>query len=148
MSNCIIKEVNGDLFSAESSFSMAHCVAEDMRLGKGIAIKFRDKFGQIANLKAQNVKTGGVALVKDKSRYIYYLVTKQTSWGKPTYQSLHSSLNAMRDHMLQHNVNKLAIPRIGCGLDGLMWSKVNDLLHEIFAKDSIEIIVYNYVPTK
>lgn len=36
-----IKEVNGDLFSAAADYSMCHCVAADLRMGKGIAIKFR-----------------------------------------------------------------------------------------------------------
>ena len=38
---CTIKEINGDLFSADDSYSMAHCVAADMKMGKGIAVKFR-----------------------------------------------------------------------------------------------------------
>ncbi|XP_036335617.1 ADP-ribose glycohydrolase OARD1 [Rhagoletis pomonella] len=146
MSTCQIKEITGDLFSADEKYCMAHCVAADMRLGKGIAVKFRNKFGQIPKLKQQNVKPGGVAILQDKSRFIYYLVTKQSSWGKPTYQTLHDSLDAMKRHMLEHGVNNLAIPRIGCGLDGLVWPKVKDLLKEVFKEVSIEIVVYNYVP--
>ncbi|XP_053954140.1 ADP-ribose glycohydrolase OARD1 [Anastrepha ludens] len=146
MSNCTIREINGDLFNADEKYSMAHCVAADMRLGKGIAVKFRNKFAQIPRLKKQNAKPGGVAILQDKSRFIYYLVTKQSSWGKPTYQTLHSSLQAMKVHMLKHDVNKLAIPRIGCGLDGLVWQKVKDMLREIFKEVTVEIVVYNYVP--
>ncbi|XP_039963169.1 ADP-ribose glycohydrolase OARD1 isoform X2 [Bactrocera tryoni] len=100
MSICQIKEITGDLFCANEKYSMAHCVAADMRLGKGIAVKFRNKFGQIPKLKQQNVKPGGVAILQDKSRFIYYLVTKQSSWGKPTYQTLHDSLYAMKIHMI------------------------------------------------
>lgn len=47
---------------------------------------------------------------------------------------------------LKNDVCKLAIPRIGCGLDGLVWQKVKDLLQEVFKNTPIEIIVYNYVP--
>lgn len=47
---------------------------------------------------------------------------------------------------LKNDVYKLAIPRIGCGLDGLVWQKVKDLLQEVFKNTPIEIIVYNYVP--
>lgn len=47
---------------------------------------------------------------------------------------------------VSNNVNKLAIPRIGCGLDGLVWQKVKDLLQEVFKDTRIEIIVYNYMP--
>ncbi|XP_011195577.2 ADP-ribose glycohydrolase OARD1 [Zeugodacus cucurbitae] len=146
MSTCKIKEISGDLFSADDQYSMAHCVAADMRLGKGIAVKFRNKFGQIPKLKQQNVKPGGVAILRDKSRFIYYLVTKQSSWGKPTYQTLNDSLLAMKTHMLTNGIDKLAIPRIGCGLDGLDWHKVKDMLQDVFKDTTTEIIVYNYVP--
>ncbi|XP_026848210.1 O-acetyl-ADP-ribose deacetylase 1 [Drosophila persimilis] len=146
MSGFTYKEVNGDLFSVKADYSMCHCVAADLRMGKGIAIKFRTKFGQLLTLQRQNVQPGGVAILKDKERFVYNLVTKQTSWGKPTYQLLHSSLTAMRQHMIAHNVHKLAMPRIGCGLDGLSWNKVKEMVCEIFQSDAIELVVYNYVP--
>ncbi|XP_034483968.1 ADP-ribose glycohydrolase OARD1 [Drosophila innubila] len=142
-----LKEVNGDLFSASADYSMCHCVAADLRMGKGIAVKFRNKFGQMAALQKQNVQPGGVAILQHQDRYIYYLITKQSSWGKPTYQLLHSSLSAMQEHMAKHNVQKLALPRIGCGLDGLNWTKVKDMLLEIFQADATELVVYNYVPS-
>lgn len=41
MSTCTIKEITGDLFTANEEYSLAHAVAADMRLGKGIAVKFR-----------------------------------------------------------------------------------------------------------
>jgi len=41
MSGFTYREVNGDLFSCRSDYSMCHCVAADMRMGKGIAVKFR-----------------------------------------------------------------------------------------------------------
>ncbi|XP_005191814.2 ADP-ribose glycohydrolase OARD1 [Musca domestica] len=145
MSFCI-KELNGDLFSVEEDYSMAHCVAADLRMGKGIAIKFRNIFGNISFLQQQNIKPGGVAVLPHNSRYIYNLVTKEKSWGKPTYQSLHSSLVSMRNYMVEHNVSNLAMPRIGCGLDGLVWHKVKDLIEEVFSKDPVNIVIYNYSP--
>jgi hypothetical protein len=36
-----VKEVTGDLFEAPKEFSLAHCVASDMRMGSGIAVNFR-----------------------------------------------------------------------------------------------------------
>lgn len=44
----------------------------------------------------------------------------------------------------QNDVTKVALPRIGCGLDGLEWDKVKDILHEVFGNESVEIVVYNY----
>jgi hypothetical protein len=37
----IVKEVDGDLFTAPKEWSLAHCVATDMRMGSGIAVGFR-----------------------------------------------------------------------------------------------------------
>lgn len=45
---------------------------------------------------------------------------------------------------MANGVTKLAIPRIGCGLDGLIWDKVKAQIHEIFDGEPIEIVVYNY----
>ncbi|XP_017843331.1 ADP-ribose glycohydrolase OARD1 [Drosophila busckii] len=148
MSGFSFNEVNGDLFSVSAEYSMCHCVAADLRMGKGIAVKFRNKFGQVGVLQQQNVQPGGVGVIKHQQRFIYNLITKQSSWGKPTYALLHSSLLAMREHMLKNNVHKLAMPRIGCGLDGLNWTKVKDMLAEIFQAVNCELLVYNYVPAK
>ena len=48
-------------------------------MGKGIAVLFKEKYGQVEYLKSQGVQTGGVAildLTATEGRYIYYLVTK------------------------------------------------------------------------
>lgn len=37
----LFREVDGDLFSAPKEYSLAHCVAADLKMGAGIAIKFR-----------------------------------------------------------------------------------------------------------
>lgn len=41
MAKFIFREISGDLFSAPKTFSLGHCVASDLKMGKGIAIKFR-----------------------------------------------------------------------------------------------------------
>lgn len=60
----------------------------------------RNKFGRIPELKQQNVTAGGVALLKDNDRFIYYLVSKNDTYKQPTYADLHSSLHAMKEHMV------------------------------------------------
>ncbi|XP_073824342.1 terminal ADP-ribose protein glycohydrolase 1 isoform X2 [Musca autumnalis] len=146
MSNFKITEVDGDLFSAPDTHSLAHCVAADFGMGAGIAVKFKQIFGKVDELLSQGAQTGSVAVLKDNQRFIYYLVTKDQSWDKPTYNSLRSSLEAMREHMKSNNVQKLAIPRIGCGIDGLEWNKVTSELSAVFCNENLEIVVYNFVP--
>lgn len=144
----MLREVEGDLFSAPKTHSLAHCVGADMLMGAGIAVKFKQTYGRINELMAQQVKSGGVAVLKDEDRFIYYLVTKPESYGSPTYEDLRSALSDMKSHMEKNGVSKLAIPRIGCGIDGLEWDKVQNELHGVFdeADKDVEIVVYNFVP--
>lgn len=101
MSKLVFRELEGDLFSAPKTYSLAHCVAADLKMGAGIAVAFRDKFGQIAKLKEQGQKAGGLAVLEDQSRFIYYLISKNDTYKKPTYQDLFLSLHAMKKHMVR-----------------------------------------------
>ena len=47
------REVKGDLFSCDSRSSIAHCVSVDLHMGKGIAVLFKNKFGQVDQLRKQ-----------------------------------------------------------------------------------------------
>jgi len=37
----VVDEVEADLFEQPDDFSLAHCVAEDLRMGSGIAVAFK-----------------------------------------------------------------------------------------------------------
>lgn len=43
--------------------------------------------------------------------------------------------------MQENNIEKIAMPKIGCGLDKLNWCDVSSAIKEIFADSSIEIVV-------
>lgn len=56
--------------------------------------------------------------------------------------TLQKSLEALHTHAVSNGVKKLAIPRLGCGLDKLHWDKVSELIEDIFGRSDIEITVY------
>jgi hypothetical protein len=47
-----LREEEGDLFNLDASYSLAHCVSVDLRMGAGIAVIFRDKYGGIEELRS------------------------------------------------------------------------------------------------
>nr|CAI5849357.1 unnamed protein product [Callosobruchus analis] len=152
-----VTEKSGDLFEMPKEYSLAHCVAEDLSMGSGIAVHFKRDFKGLAELYDQRQKQGGLAILEkqdgDSKRYIYYLVTKRESSGKPTYFTFWSSVKKMRDHIRENGVKKLAMPRIGCGLDRLEWSRVKDMIEFLFRDVDVEIVVCNFqqdcdTPTK
>lgn len=80
----------------------------------------------------QRPNVGDVAYLQQNNRFIYYLITKVYSNGKPTYPSLTNAIKKLRDLIIKHDVKKLAIPRIGCGLDQLYWPKVKNIIKRLF----------------
>lgn len=143
MENKLI-EVKGNLFDADESFSLVHCVSKDFAMGKGIALEFKNRFGRVEELKRQNARIGGMAYIPVGRRYIVYLVTKEKYFHKPTYESLRSSLINLKDFCLANRIPDLAMPKIGCGLDQLHWENVLPLIQEIFSPAPTRIAIYSF----
>ena len=137
-----LSEMDGDLFDAPTSASLCHCISGDCKLGRGIAKQFREKFDIMNTLKAKKTPVGGVVVLKEKDRYIYNLVTKENYYQKPTYTALAMSLEAMKLHALTHNVKKICMPQIGCGLDNLHWPWVKMRIEQVFESTDMCIDVY------
>jgi len=89
------------------------------------------------------VGIGEVGVLRRGNRYIYYLVTKDRYFHKPTLGNLRHSLECTLCHCQQHGVTRLAMPRIGCGLDNLNWSDVSQMLDEIFVSSDIHVTVFS-----
>ena len=135
-----LDEARGDLFSVADDVSLGHCVAADLRLGRGIAVAFKERFGGVDDMRAQDVGVGGVATLRRGRRFVYALVTKPRSSGTlPTLATLRASLLALKRSMARDGVTRLAIPRLGCGLDKLEWPAVRAMLREVFADTDVTI---------
>ncbi|XP_054282040.1 ADP-ribose glycohydrolase OARD1-like [Macrosteles quadrilineatus] len=139
-----------DLFTLPVEYALAHCVAEDLRASRGIATVFRKKFGGTEYLERQSPTIGttlAVALhLKRNGQHLFYLVTKETSSKKHSYESMKKSLQDLRDKLLRIGIKKLAIPRLGCGYDGLEWRIVRNMVQDLFKDTGIEIVVCVYNP--
>eukprot|EP00483_Globobulimina_turgida_P004593 UN04602 len=111
-------------------------------MGKGIAVIFKKTFGGVATLRKQKVKIGECAILLRQNRYIYYLITKERYFHKPSYYSMTQSLKYMKNHAVIHNVKHISMPKIGCGLDRLQWNKVEQIIKNVFKNTDIKITVY------
>lgn len=144
-----VREKKGDVFASPDEYSLAHCVAKDLKMYRGIATQFRLRYGRIADLKKQQVKVGGVATINqatdcsgDKTRKnVFYLVTKEKSEEKPTVGDMLKSLNVLRDTAIKNGVNKIAVPRIGSGRDRLSWPLVRKMVEWVFEGAGIDVLV-------
>lgn len=141
----VLEEVEGDLFSVGKDWSLAHCISVDCRMGKGIAVEFKRRFGGVAELK-EDVEAGadiGSCLVLDRGRrHVFYLLTKERARDKPTYEDLEEALTDLAQLCADLKVRRLAMPKIGCGLDKLRWGRVKAILADVFRQSNINIRVY------
>ncbi|KAJ8946775.1 hypothetical protein NQ318_018984 [Aromia moschata] len=133
----VTREEPRDLFQDPADFCLAHCVAADLRMSRGIALTLKKAFGQLEELRRQRPEVGRVLQIKvaqqEKERSLFYLVTKQLSYHKPTYQT---------------SISSLAIPKIASGLDGLDWRVIRSMLEVLFRFTGIEILVCCYNPRR
>ena len=80
--------------------------------------------------------------VESENVVIGNLITKKFYYSKPTYGSLTESLVELRKYMLQNNFKRVLMPKIGCGLDGLQWELVKQIIEKVFEETEIEIKVF------
>lgn len=140
----IYNEIYKDLFTVDKEYFLAHCISSDARLGKGIAVEFRKRFklGQFQKevQKIGGLKIGSCAMVGR----VLNLVTKRSYWEKPTYESFRLAVEDMKQLALKHDIDKIAMPQIGAGLDKLSWAKNCEIIQDVFADTNIEILVCKF----
>lgn len=137
----IYKEEVRDLFTVPQGYDLAHCVSADFNLGGGIAKQFCTHFDmreRLLNYYGDGVKGAGFVL---KMSNVYNLVTKEKVSDRPTYENLINALTDMKEDMVDTGVKKIAMPKIGCGLDGLNWDIVRSIIKEVFKDTDIEILI-------
>ena len=101
-----------------------------------------------ARIRDLNKGVGEVAPVIHGTVFIYNLITKPLYHNKPTYETLEQSLESMKKHAIDNKVNRIAMPQIGCGLDGLQWRQVSKIINNVFGNTSIQIVVVSLPPKK
>jgi len=132
-----------NLLSVPQGYMLAHCISGDYALGAGIAKQIDQAFGMKDMLKTRwrfidYDSCGPICLT---CANVYNLVTKPKFWNKPTLGTLREALLSMRRNAETDGVKKIAMPKIGCGLDRLNWEDVKKIIMEIFDDMDVEILV-------
>ena len=135
----ILTEEYRDLFGVKGDYYLAHCISSCLMMGAGIAVPMQQKFGlrQAIRTSGESVKSPTCIL----TGRVLNLITKSKSYGKPTYVSFQSALEKMREIVVKEGITRIAMPKIGCGLDRLQWTLVKHLIEETFKDLEGEILV-------
>lgn len=129
-----------DLFSVSHDYHFAHCISADAHMGAGIAVDFKEVFNLHHMKEKARIKPYliGECILEGKS---LNLVTKRNYFDKPTYKTFRVAVEDMKRVALANGIRKIAMPKIGAGLDRLKWEKNKEIIKETFQDTDIEILV-------
>lgn len=120
-------------------------------MGKGIALMFKERFGEnfrryAAACKAQEVQTGKMFVTEvvelDGPRWIVNFPTKQ-HWRAPSrMQWVVEGLQDLRHFLIEQQVKSVAIPPLGAGNGGLDWTKVKEQIVQALGDLDVDVLVF------
>ena len=143
----IYREEVQNLFTVPEEYCLCQCISADFKMGKGIALGFNQHYNMKNRLTMKYPcylqtwdEMGGLGdCLYDNC--VFNLITKRNYWEKPTYQTITTALQKMHHMIVYAGITKLAMPKIGCGLDRLNWDKVREIVQDIFKDTDVEILV-------
>ncbi len=125
---------------AQAIINTVNCVGV---MGRGIALQFKKAFPD--NFKAykaacdrKELHPGAMfifdrAILADRQRYIINFPTKRHWKGKSKLEDVKAGLKALTQELRDRQIHSVAIPPLGCGLGGLDWPTVRQMIEEAFA---------------
>ncbi len=143
----MINFVSGNIFESKAE-AIVNAVNTIGVMGKGIALEFKKRYPY--NFKEYKTACdngeliiGTVLAVKETNgKTIVNFPTKQHWKDASKYEYVEMGLKALKDAIIRHNLNSIALPALGCGLGGLKWEMVKQLIDKELGLLAIEVFVY------
>lgn len=141
------KEEQRDLFGVGPKYALCHCISADFGMSGGIVVSFNRIFDMKNRMMMHHLSEGTIKWDTVGTGYViqegmvFNLVTKRNVYEQPNYKDLKAALIEMKKLCKKQGIKKLAMPQIGCGIDGLEWDKVSALIKDIFKDMDMEILV-------
>ncbi len=138
ITNKNIKEVHGTLLEAPEEYHIVSEIAKHYNFMSGINYELKQKFCNnqiLAPCKA----VGEINYIKNKDRYIMFMVTKNKNKQKTTYENIYLALLNLRMFCEDQSLHKLAMNKLGFN-DKLEWAQVRAMIRHVFRSTDIEII--------
>ena len=136
-----LKVKQKDLFKLPKKYYLAHCISSDFGMSGGIVLLFNKYFDMKNILQSNYEKTWNDEGYCIKEGRVYNLITKELVGEQPTYEHLFDALYQMAHDVQTRGIKKVAMPLIGCGIDGLVWSEVEPIIKEAFHGVDCKILV-------
>lgn len=151
----MIEYRTGDMFESGADVLVCpvNCVGA---MGKGLALEFKKRYPDLEGMYQNLLRTGDLAvgktaLVLSNHQYILLFPTKW-HWKEPSsLLMIEKGLISMLSwHVFYHShpfgePKTVAIPKIGCGLGGLEWQTVKNMMETVLDEDTYEYLTARFL---
>lgn len=143
-----MKYSKGDIFESncEALVNAVNCVG---KMGKGLALQFKKRFPEMFLDYQSACRAGlrpGTMHVWSKSENPKYIINFPTKddLSPSKIEYVKDGLVALEKIVKELKIKSIALPALGCGLGGLRWGQVQNLLVEFSKKipEDCELIVF------
>ena len=137
----------GDIFKSNAQVitNTVNCVGV---MGKGLALTFKNQFPEMfedykAKCDRGEVKPGRPYLWENNKAQVLNFPTKR-HWKQDSMLSdVEDGLKYLAENYAQMGISSLALPPLGCGLGGLNWTDVKNLIDKhLGAIADLDVYVY------
>lgn len=151
----MIEYVQGDLIKSDEKFIAHGCNTWGV-MGAGIALTIADTYPHVAAAyrtacAAHRFRLGEAQFVEvphwhgsEDYRFVVNMATQDEPGPHARYGAVMQAFNKTMYSMSMWKQNRLAIPKIGCGIGGLEWTAVEWIIKELqdIIPDAPELVVY------
>lgn len=134
--NVILIEEKTDLLAMPVYYTIAHCIPADLTIYGETARRIDQFYNLINEIKSDYELWGGEPEKGDVS-YVKNVITLFATARKhmrPTLADLEECITKLAQFCVDSKIEYLALPRIGCGHNGLSWDEVKPMIQEAFEK--------------
>nr|CAH7750762.1 unnamed protein product [Callosobruchus chinensis] len=148
----------GDVLAAPWEYDLVNFSTCGLEMSKGVSRRFRERYGGLAEFKAQNRGIGDVAYlisstavptrsgIQKKDRYIWNLITEREPLILHETETLYEATCKLRELMISNGRHRLALPYHMPTHN--YWNHVEKVLEFIFKDTNIHICLYRYEKTR
>ena len=147
----MIEYIKGDLFAAGERVIAHGCNCQGV-MGAGVARIVRTEFENVYDYYKEACNMGwfypGVVMPVDswngnQKTLIYNLATQDQPGANARYLFVERAMQNMLMSMNKRRLSRVAMPKIGCGIGGLDWEVVEDIIKQTFPSPfGIQVVVY------
>jgi O-acetyl-ADP-ribose deacetylase (regulator of RNase III) len=143
----------GNIFESKAQVitNTVNCVGV---MGKGLALAFKDKFPEMfqdykSKCDSKMVKPGKPYLWENDKVQILNFPTKRHWKDNSLLSDIEDGLRYLATHYVSMGISTIALPPLGCGLGGLNWADVKQLIEKHLGQlEDLDVYVYEQVDSK